>query len=296
MMEFSAKPLLVVFDEVADDEGAVALESVGEVGDDDGGVVEVMEHLNDGDDVCFAGFEGRSGLDVGEAELHVAQNGGLGLFACNSEHGFGVVDGDELFEASREKVQHVAGAGANVCDGEVGGNEGAKDFAAKGIAKEVVADVVPAARELIEVAGADVADTRGKDLREALVVRSELGIIAPGFLQGGPERAGGGIEALVIDAVRAQGPGSAFDNEVFLAKDFQVVRNSRLRKLGDFREFVDGEFLAPEQAQHAKACGVGKNAEETREFAGGVDHGGKIILPQDHGGQGGDEGRQSPAP
>lgn len=246
MMEFGAKPLLVVFDEVADDEGAVALKSVGEVGDDDGGIVEVMEHLNDGDDVCFAGFEGWSGLDVGEAELHVAQNGGLGLFACNSEHGFGVVDGDELFEASREKVQHVAGAGANVCDGEVGGNEGAKDFAAKGIAKEVVADVVPAARELVEVAGADVADARGKDLGEAFVVRSELGIIAPGFLQRGPERAGGGIKALVIDAVGSQGAGAAFDDEVFLAKDFEVVGNARLRKLGDFGEFVDCEFLAPE--------------------------------------------------
>ncbi len=202
VLEFLAEPEFLMLEEVVHDQGAARAQAMGEVGKHAAGVLEVVENLDDGDDVGFVPGEGGV-LRVCKAEFGVGEAAGAGFFTGHGEHGFGMVHGDELPGPAAEEFEDVPGAGADVGDDKLFGEECAEDGAAEGFAEEVLAEGVPSMGELVEELGGGAGVACFEDGFEPAVVGGEGVVLAPCFLQGGPQDAGFGGEFLLFDAVVA---------------------------------------------------------------------------------------------
>ena len=103
----------VVRREIDDQYGAAGLHDAGGFAQRRGGIVGVVQHVMDGDDVEAVGIE-RQGVHVALADFGIVDAGAGQVGAGQRQHLAALVDADRALDLGRQHLQQPAGAGADI--------------------------------------------------------------------------------------------------------------------------------------------------------------------------------------
>ena len=178
-----------------------------------------------------------------------------------SEPQFGVVDGDDAIDVRGEIARQVAGAAAEVGDGEPGGHQRRERLGAQRAGAELLAELDPAVGQRVVGLATPLATLLAYGFEGghvglavvALEVRAEDGVE-----EGGRQRAFG---TRFDQRVEAPAAVAAVTDDAGTAEEGEVVADPGLRQSGDGHQLVDREFFAGEQAQQSEPGGVRQELE-----------------------------------
>jgi hypothetical protein len=228
------------------------------------GVVEIMQHLMDRDEIGKAGGVGQ-GVEVALTDLDMAQPAGLDIGAGNAEHLAALVDADGLAGQRREELEHAPGAGAEV-EQEVdlvGADEGGKGGLDLGLGDMQGADLVPMAGDPAEIglgsalAGLDNAcQALGITLQELVLGRQQVD----------DEACDGRSGAGLGEAEQHPAPLLVAIDQAGLAHQLEVAADPGLA-LGENRcQLGDVEFAMREDEQEPEPGAFGTGAQTFQQI------------------------------
>ena len=233
-------------------------------------LVEEVQHLMDDDEVEAVAHD-RQVHDVAEPDARIVDRGALKIGARDGKHRRREVDAERALVAAGEKLQHAAGAGADIEHGAEGPLPGALKHRRLDLPLRHMqrADGVPAAGMLGEIAlgGVAVLLLQG---REALAVALQPRVARIELLHDRERH--GAVGVIVGKPIIDPRAFRAARDEARLGEHLQMARDARLRLAENLGQLLHRALAALKQREQADARLVARGFHLVDDVVDGESH------------------------
>ena len=239
--------VVTMWGEIDDEQPSARRNEPPRLGECPGGVVEVMQHLVDDDEIERCTLQRRA-VHVALAELPTLHAEAFEICACNRQHRVAGIETDRAVGALGEELQHPTRAGADVEHAtERAIADHIEDHSLdRGCGSVQRSFLVPDRGDPFEVLAGRVGPAAAHEV-EPFEIGGDHGV---GRVDGGERRGEEReVSADVDDPEEGPGAFAMFGDEAGVDEESEVTRHAWLRLPQDFGEIGDGEFAVTQHGE-----------------------------------------------